>query len=130
MIVITYKNYLMKIFQMKTRGIAVLAIDGPGQAEAVSRGIYFSPENWEKCANAVYDFLSQQPNIDIKNLVIRGSSFGSFSARAGSRRRRGRCVGRTAPRAGEERTRRDGEEGGGRKAGEEEGLHIQRRKGG
>ena len=60
------------------RGIAVLAIDGPGQAEAVSRGIYFSPENWEKCANAVYDFLSQQPNIDIKNLVIRGSSFGSF----------------------------------------------------
>jgi pimeloyl-ACP methyl ester carboxylesterase len=60
------------------RGFAVLAIDGPGQAEAVSRGIYFSPENWEKCANAVYDFLSNQPAVDIKRLVIRGSSFGSF----------------------------------------------------
>ncbi|HTI02013.1 MAG TPA: prolyl oligopeptidase family serine peptidase, partial [Acidisoma sp.] len=60
------------------RGMAVLAIDGPGQAEAVSRGIYFSPENWEKCAESVYEFLSKQPNIDIKKLVIRGSSFGSF----------------------------------------------------
>ncbi|MGE5539718.1 MAG: alpha/beta hydrolase [Gemmatimonas sp.] len=60
------------------RGMAVLAIDGPGQAEAVSRGLYFTPENWEKCALSVYDFLSKQPNIDINKLVIRGSSFGSF----------------------------------------------------
>jgi pimeloyl-ACP methyl ester carboxylesterase len=60
------------------RGFAVLAIDGPGQAEAVSRGIYFSPENWQKCANAVYEFLGGQSAIDIEKLVIRGSSFGSF----------------------------------------------------
>lgn len=60
------------------RGFAVLAIDGPGQAEAVSRGIYFTPENWEKCAESAYEFLSKQPSIDIKRLVIRGSSFGSF----------------------------------------------------
>jgi fermentation-respiration switch protein FrsA (DUF1100 family) len=60
------------------RDVAVLAIDGPGQAESVSRGIYFTPENWEKCAEAVYAFLSKEPAIDISKLVIRGSSFGSF----------------------------------------------------
>jgi pimeloyl-ACP methyl ester carboxylesterase len=60
------------------RDVAVLAIDGPGQAEAVSRGIYFTPENWEKCAEAAYAFLSKEPALDMNKLVIRGSSFGSF----------------------------------------------------
>jgi pimeloyl-ACP methyl ester carboxylesterase len=60
------------------RDFAVLAIDGPGQAEAVSRGIYFTPESWEKCAEAVYSFLSKEPALDMNKLVIRGSSFGSF----------------------------------------------------
>jgi pimeloyl-ACP methyl ester carboxylesterase len=61
-----------------TRGLAVLALDGPGQAESVGRGIYFTESNFGPAGLAIHDWLAKQPAIDIDRLVIRSSSFGSY----------------------------------------------------
>jgi pimeloyl-ACP methyl ester carboxylesterase len=61
-----------------SRGVAVLAIDGPGQAEAASRGIFFTPTNFADAGLAIHDFLSRRPDIDMSRLAIRSSSFGSY----------------------------------------------------
>lgn len=61
-----------------TRGLAVLALDGPGQAESVGRGLYFTESNFGAAGLAVHDWLAQQPAIDIDRLAIRSSSFGSY----------------------------------------------------
>lgn len=60
------------------RGLAVLAVDGPGQAEAVSRGLYFTHDNFGPAGLAMYDWLAHHPAIDLGRLVIRSSSFGSY----------------------------------------------------
>ncbi|HLI22537.1 MAG TPA: CocE/NonD family hydrolase [Stellaceae bacterium] len=60
------------------RGIAVLAIDGPGQYEAPLLGIRVSMENWIAAAPAVYEWLSTRPEIDPQRIGVTGTSFGSF----------------------------------------------------
>lgn len=72
------------------RGFSVLALDGPGQAEAITRGIFFTPTNFGDAAEAVYAWLKSEDWIDLDRLVVRGTSFGSyfgtvFSAQLGSR---------------------------------------------
>jgi dipeptidyl aminopeptidase/acylaminoacyl peptidase len=60
------------------RGMAVLSIDGPGQAESVSLGIYVTATNHMDAAVATYDWLAKHPAIDIGNIAIRGTSFGTY----------------------------------------------------
>ncbi|HEU0070865.1 MAG TPA: alpha/beta hydrolase [Alphaproteobacteria bacterium] len=60
------------------RGLAVLAIDGPGQAESASRGIFFTPTAFADAGIAIHKFLSTKKSIDINKLAIRSSSFGSY----------------------------------------------------
>ena len=47
------------------RGMAVLAIDGPGQYEAPMIGLYFSMENWMAAGPALVDWLAARPEIDV-----------------------------------------------------------------
>ncbi len=61
-----------------TRGLAVLALDGPGQAESIGRGIHFTESNFGDAGLAVHDWLARHPAIDADRLVIRSSSFGSY----------------------------------------------------
>jgi fermentation-respiration switch protein FrsA (DUF1100 family) len=61
-----------------TRGLAVLAVDGPGQAESISRHIYFTETNFGPAGLAIFDWLSKNEAIDADRLVIRSSSFGSY----------------------------------------------------
>ncbi len=61
-----------------SRGIAVLAIDGPGQYEAPLLGIRVSMENWIAAAPALYEWLSARPEVDPKRIGVIGNSFGSF----------------------------------------------------
>lgn len=61
-----------------TRGLAVLALDGPGQAESVGRGIYFTESNFGDAGLAVHRWLARHPAIDTDRLAIRSSSFGSY----------------------------------------------------
>ena len=60
------------------RGIAVLTIDGPGQAESVSLGIFVTATNHMQAAEATFDWLEKHPAIDPDRLLIRGTSFGTY----------------------------------------------------
>ncbi len=60
------------------RGIAVLAVDGPGQYEAPLLGIRVSMPNWIAAAPALYDWLAARPEIDGQRIGVAGNSFGSF----------------------------------------------------
>ena len=60
-----------------TRGFAVLALDGPGQAEAVTRGIFFTEANFGDAAEATWEWLLSRRDIDLDRVVVRGTSFGS-----------------------------------------------------
>jgi len=60
------------------RGIAVLAIDGPGQYEAPMLGLYFSTDAWVETGPAVVDWLGARPQIDAGRIGVTGTSFGSF----------------------------------------------------
>ena len=51
-----------------SRGIAVLAVDGPGQYESPVLGIYFSMEAWTATGTACVDWLARRPE-DIDWLV-------------------------------------------------------------
>jgi dienelactone hydrolase len=60
------------------RGVAVLAIDGPGQYESPLLGVYVSMQNWIDVGPVVADWLLQRPEIDPAKIGVTGTSFGSF----------------------------------------------------
>ena len=60
------------------RGMAVLAIDGPGQYEAPMLGLYFTTDAWVETGPAVVDWLAARPEIDVDRIGVTGTSFGSF----------------------------------------------------
>ncbi|HXV84342.1 MAG TPA: alpha/beta fold hydrolase [Candidatus Binatia bacterium] len=60
------------------RGIAVLAIDGPGQGETRERGIKCTASNYEDAGKLACDYLVRRPEIDPDRLAIMGSSMGSY----------------------------------------------------
>ena len=60
------------------RGVAVLAIDGPGQYESPLLGVYVSMQNWIDAGPAVVDWLLKRPEIDGAKIGCTGTSFGSF----------------------------------------------------
>ncbi len=60
------------------RGIAVLAIDGPGQGESRARGVKCTSSNYEEAGKIACDYLVKRPEIDANRLAIMGSSMGSY----------------------------------------------------
>lgn len=76
----SYKEIQVALYgdRYLNRGMAVLAIDGPGQYEAPMLGIYFTMDNWVATGKAVCDWLSKRPEIDMSKVVLTGTSFGSF----------------------------------------------------
>jgi dienelactone hydrolase len=66
--------------EIARRGIHVLAIDGPGQGEALRlRGIV-SRHDYEVPAGAAYDFLAGRPDIDPARIAVMGFSMGGYYA--------------------------------------------------
>jgi dienelactone hydrolase len=61
-----------------SRGMAVLALDGPGQYESPVLGIYFSMPAWMATGPAVVNWLTGRPEIDPGRIGLSGNSFGSF----------------------------------------------------
>jgi dienelactone hydrolase len=61
-----------------SRGVAVLAIDGPGQYESPLLGVYVSMQNWIDAGPALVDWLIRRPEIDAQKIGLTGVSFGSF----------------------------------------------------
>jgi dienelactone hydrolase len=62
------------------RGIAVLAIDGPGQYESAVLDIHFSMDAWAATGTACVDWLSKRKEIDTERIGLSGTSFGTFFA--------------------------------------------------
>lgn len=60
------------------RGIAVLALDGPGQGECPARGIFVTATNHREAGIAAVDFVAQHPAIDADRIVLRCTSFGTY----------------------------------------------------
>ena len=79
------------------RGIAVLAIDGPGQGEAE----YEIPicGDYERPATAIVDWIEKQPGLDASRIGIWGVSLGGYYApRAAAYERRLRaCIALSGP---------------------------------
>jgi len=62
-----------------SRGFAVLAMEGPGQYECPTLGIYMSMGGWEATGKACMDWLSQRAEVDPERVAVSGRSFGSFA---------------------------------------------------
>lgn len=62
------------------RGFAVLAVDGPGQGECLTREVWYDPETYGQIAPVAYDLLASRAEIDPTKIVVHGLSFGSFWA--------------------------------------------------
>ena len=62
------------------RGIAVLAIDGPGQGETRDRGIKCTASNYADAGKLACDYLVKRAEIDANRLGVMGSSMGSYWA--------------------------------------------------
>jgi len=61
-----------------SRGMAVLALDGPGQYESPVLEIYFSMEAWIATGTAAVDWLTARGEVDASRIGLAGNSFGSF----------------------------------------------------
>lgn len=60
------------------RGVAVLAVDGPGQGEAAINGVHVSDTAFVEAGDALVAWLRARPDVDDERLVCAGTSFGSF----------------------------------------------------
>ena len=63
-----------------TRGIAVLAIDGPGQYESAVLDIPVSVPAWTEAGPAIMNWLAARPEIDPERIGVAGVSMGSLFA--------------------------------------------------
>ncbi len=70
-------NYGDKVL---SRGMAVLAMDGPGQGECCLRKIHCTADNFTRVAPAALDYVVARPEIDADKLGVTGISMGSFWA--------------------------------------------------
>jgi dienelactone hydrolase len=61
-----------------SRGMAVLALDGPGQYESPLLDIYFTMPAWIETGTAAVDWLTARAEIDPTRIGLSGNSFGSF----------------------------------------------------
>ena len=62
------------------RGINTLAIDGPGQAEALRLRNIHSRHDYEVPGTAAYDYVAARPEVDPKRVAVMGYSFGGYQA--------------------------------------------------
>ncbi len=63
-----------------SRGIAVLAIDGPGQGSCLPRGIFYDPRTYGEVGVQSYEFAASRPEIGADRVMVWGLSQGSFWA--------------------------------------------------
>jgi len=76
----SYKEIQVALYGDKylNRGMAVLAIDGPGQYEAPMIGLYFTMENWMAAGPALVDWIAARSELDATRIGVAGTSFGSL----------------------------------------------------
>jgi dienelactone hydrolase len=66
--------------EIARRGIHTLAIDGPGQGEALRLQGIASRYDYEVPARAAYEYMSKRPEVDAKRMAVAGFSMGGYYA--------------------------------------------------
>jgi dienelactone hydrolase len=76
----SYKEISVALYgdRFLNRGMAVLAIDGPGQYEAPMIGVYFSMENWMAAGPVLLDWITARSELDATRVGVSGTSFGTL----------------------------------------------------
>jgi dienelactone hydrolase len=76
----SYKEIQVALYgdRYLNRGMAVLAIDGPGQYEAPMIGVYFTMENWMAAGKVLCDWIAARSELDAERIGVSGTSFGSL----------------------------------------------------
>jgi pimeloyl-ACP methyl ester carboxylesterase len=62
------------------RGMHCISMDGPGQGISNLRKIRITADNYERAVAAVVDYARTRPEIDPDNIMVLGTSMGSFWA--------------------------------------------------
>jgi dienelactone hydrolase len=66
--------------EIARRGIHTLAIDGPGQGEALRLQNIPSRYDYEVPGRAAYDYISTRPEVDAQRVAVMGFSMGGYYA--------------------------------------------------
>lgn len=77
----TYKEQLVWAYGDKIleRGMAALAIEGPGQYEARLRGITLTSDNFADAGRACVKWIDSRKDLDPARIGVFGRSFGSYA---------------------------------------------------
>lgn len=78
----SFKEHQVALYGDKylERGIARLAVELPGQGEALTRGLFVTHEGASKAGQAIVAWLAEQPETGGQPVAIVGNSFGSYWA--------------------------------------------------
>lgn len=78
----TFKETLVWSYgdKLLERGLAVLAIEGPGQYEARLSGLTIKADNFADVGHACIDWINAHPRLDSHRIGVFGRSFGSYAA--------------------------------------------------
>jgi dienelactone hydrolase len=78
----TFKEKLVWAYgdKMLERGFAALAIDGPGQSEALMRGLNVTADNFADAGHACLAWIDARKDLDQDRIGVFGRSFGSYAA--------------------------------------------------
>jgi fermentation-respiration switch protein FrsA (DUF1100 family) len=76
----THKEMMHALYgdRLLERGIASLAIDGPGQGECTIRNIHVTATNFKDAGRASLAWMRAQPELDPDRIALFAVSFGSF----------------------------------------------------
>jgi pimeloyl-ACP methyl ester carboxylesterase len=66
--------------KMIERGFAALAIDGPGQSEALMNGLHVTADNFADVGHACISWITTRKDLDSDRVGVFGRSFGSYAA--------------------------------------------------
>jgi pimeloyl-ACP methyl ester carboxylesterase len=66
--------------KMLERGFACLAIDGPGQSEALMNGLKVTADNFADAGKACIAWIDTRKDLDQDRIGVFGRSFGSYAA--------------------------------------------------
>jgi len=78
----SFKEHLVALYgdRYLERGIARLTYDGPGQGEALNKGLFADADNVVTAGKAVVGWARGHPAVDERLVGVAGVSFGSFWA--------------------------------------------------
>jgi len=78
----SFKETLVSAYgdKMLSRGVAILAIDGPGQGSAIARNIKVKKDSFDNVGKDIYSFITQQRELNENSVAFQGISMGSYWA--------------------------------------------------